>query len=84
MALLASLWRIEGGFSFGHCLVACLADDTDATEAVERLTDAHHNSRAIVRKVSHEDLVAALEQLPEAGRWGAEFRQRYLDHEAVG
>jgi len=84
MALLASLWRIEGGFSFGHCVVACLADDADATEAVDRLTDVHDNSRAIVRKVSHEDLVAALERLPEVGRWGTDFRQRYLDHEAVG
>ena len=81
MALLASLWRKQGGFDFGHCVVACLTEDKDATAGVERLKDVHTMSRAIVRQVSHDQLVAAFEQLPGNVRWASEFRQRYLDLE---
>lgn len=79
MALLASRWRIAGGFDFGICLVAALAEDKDAAEAYERVAAAHVNPHYLLSLRSHDVLVDAFEQLPGMERWASDFRQRYLD-----
>lgn len=79
MALLAGLWRKSGGFDFGICLVAALADDDAAIDAVDRLSAVHNNPSYIVRHCSHEELVEALGTVPGLERWASEFSRRYLD-----
>jgi hypothetical protein len=79
MALLAELWRRAGGFDFGLCVVAALADDVEAVEAVERLSRVHLNPSYIVRHRAHEELVEAFATISGLEAWGADFRRRYLD-----
>ena len=79
MALLAELWRKAGGFDFGICLVAALREDTDAIEAVDRLSAVHGDPSQIVRHRSLEEIVEALGTVPGLDRWASDFRRRYLD-----
>jgi hypothetical protein len=79
MALLAALWRKAGAFEFGLCIVAALEDDTDAIDAVDRLSAVHNNPSSIVRHYSHEGLVQALGTVTGLESWAEKFRCRYLD-----
>ena len=83
MALLAGLWRESSTLDFGICVVAALAEDADAAEAVDRLSAVHGNASAIVRHRSLEDLVEALGAVPGLGEWATDFQRRYLDLDPV-
>ncbi len=84
MALLASSWRVAGGFDFGVCLVAALDGDKEALEAVDRLSEVHLNPSSNLRHRTHDTLADAFGTAPELAGWVLHFHQRYLDTSPVG